>query len=388
MINLTEKVNKGFITLLSLFFIVEFVFSQSWRIVIDTPFFHYGAFLFDRYHAVPYKDFFDMNMPFTYMIHLGIGKLFGYGDLAIKLLDSVLLLLLLFMMWRLMYRFGRYVALTGAVLFGIIFLGYGPSMIMQGDYLGIFPIMISVLIAVGEINIPRKWLRILSIGMLFGLSAAIKPQLIIGLPVILIYINWPCVDNEYAKLATLTNTKRIIRDHILAMIGATLVFSIPLPWLWSKGGLDAFMDIVINFFPLYARVSPTHEPVSFIEKLANMDLAIQTLGSKGGLLVVSVLAVYLFLSESGNKQKKSIIYLLSALAVAYFIYPIISAKFYVYHWIPYYFFLSLLSGLIFCEYSRQCPTSLRILFPLVVFIFGVFTSVNPAKESAKNISAR
>lgn len=377
-INLTEKVKKGLLILLGLFFLVEFAFSQSWRIYIDTPLYHYGAFLFDRYHAVPYRDFFDMNMPLTYMIHLGIGTLFGYGDLAIKLIDSFLLVLLLFMMGKLMYRFGRYAALTSVVLFGLLFLGYGPYMIMQREYLGIFPIMLSLLITVGEIKMQRKWLRILTIGMLFGISASIKPQLIIGLPVMLIYINRHPADNESANPSPLT--RWIIWDHLLAIAGAALVFSIPLLWLWHRGGLSAFVDIVVNFFPLYAQVSPTHQPISGIEKLVNTDLAIQELANKGGMLVTAVLAVYLFLTESQKKREKSIIYLLSTLAGVYFVYPVIAAKFYVYHWMPYYFFLSLLCGLIFCESPERHPKNVRVLFPLIVFTFGVLTSLNPAKE--------
>ncbi len=373
-----ERLKKIFLALLVLFFAVEFAFSQSWRIVTDTPILHYGAFLIDRYGAVLYRDYFEPNMPLVFMIHLAIGKLFGYGDLAIKLIDSALLLLLMLMMGKLMLGFGRFVALTGAVLFGIVFLGYGPYMIMQRDYLGMFPILLSVMIAVNTVQIKGRAGKVLAIGALFGLSAAIKPLLIIGLPALIIFINWSDMREEAFSLPQ--RLRRITADHILALFAATLVFSIPLIWLWTKGGLGAYWDIVVNFYPLYSQVSPWHQPVTGMEKLVNSALAIQGLAEKGGLLIMAVLGMYLCLNETSQREQRRALYFLCAMLLIYFAYTVISAKFYPYHWMPYYMFLALLGGLIFYECAPDRKTGLRVWFPLLVFMFGVMTSLNPAKQ--------
>src|SRR5687768_13818935 len=65
------------------------VVSLRWRYVHDSPLMMYAGFLIDR-GAVPYRDFFDMNMPGTYFVMWTMGRVFGWTDLAFRLFDLTL----------------------------------------------------------------------------------------------------------------------------------------------------------------------------------------------------------------------------------------------------------------------------------------------------------
>src|SRR5512136_1101121 len=92
--------------------------SLDWRLEHDTPILYYSAFLMDRYDQVPYSDIFEMNMPGTFAFYFAVGRLFGYGDAAFRIVDLALLTALLAMGFLFMRRFGRWAALWGVVLFG------------------------------------------------------------------------------------------------------------------------------------------------------------------------------------------------------------------------------------------------------------------------------
>jgi hypothetical protein len=59
----------------------------------DTPLLHYVAFLMDQHGRFPYRDVFE-TMPGAFAMHFVIAKLFGYGDVAFRTVDLVLLGLL------------------------------------------------------------------------------------------------------------------------------------------------------------------------------------------------------------------------------------------------------------------------------------------------------
>src|SRR6188768_2935226 len=61
--------------------------SLDWRMRHDLPMMMYQAFAMDRFGFVPYRDFFDMNMPGTYATYFAIGKVFGYGDPGVRVAD-------------------------------------------------------------------------------------------------------------------------------------------------------------------------------------------------------------------------------------------------------------------------------------------------------------
>ena len=59
-----------FLGVLSVLLGFIFISSLQWRMVHDSPIMMYLTFLIDHEHYVPYRDFFDMNMPGTYLVNL------------------------------------------------------------------------------------------------------------------------------------------------------------------------------------------------------------------------------------------------------------------------------------------------------------------------------
>src|SRR5262245_41573476 len=60
--------------------------SLSWPLIHDAPIMHYIAWRIGE-GAVPYRDLFDMNFPGVYLIHLGVLRVFGAGDVGWRLFD-------------------------------------------------------------------------------------------------------------------------------------------------------------------------------------------------------------------------------------------------------------------------------------------------------------
>ena len=61
----------------------------------DAPIMLYSAFLVDRLQLVPYRDFFDNQMPGVYAANIAIGRLGQYSELGVRWVDLSALALLL-----------------------------------------------------------------------------------------------------------------------------------------------------------------------------------------------------------------------------------------------------------------------------------------------------
>ena len=131
-IGLDDLVAFALLLPLTFLFTAEVTLSLKWRMVHDTPLLHYVAFLVDRFDSVVYRDVFETSMPGTFLFHLAIGKVVGYGDAGFRAIDLAWLGTLLAVTWLLMARFGQRVAWGSTVLFGLSYFQYGPSMSLQG----------------------------------------------------------------------------------------------------------------------------------------------------------------------------------------------------------------------------------------------------------------
>src|SRR5437016_4095986 len=58
---------------LSALFVYITIRSLPTRIELDSPVMLYMGFLMDRYHEAPYRDWFDMNLPGSYLLFLLLG---------------------------------------------------------------------------------------------------------------------------------------------------------------------------------------------------------------------------------------------------------------------------------------------------------------------------
>ena len=104
------------ITLLAVSVMVLVYQSRNWALILDTPLYHYIAWLMTQ-GAVPYRDIFEANFPGTYLLHLLVIKCFGESDAAWRAFDLSCLGIIGVFSFLYCRRFGLLAACAATVLF-------------------------------------------------------------------------------------------------------------------------------------------------------------------------------------------------------------------------------------------------------------------------------
>lgn len=363
---------------------IELWQSLQWRLAHDAAVVHYGAYLFEKHGFVPYRDLFDTVLPGAYLFQMTIGKTLGFGDLAFRVVDVGYLLALLGVTWSLLRPLGKTAAWAGAVVFGLVYLSYGPSMSLQRDYLGLLPIALALLVAsrLGPETRGRA-LHYLLIGALFGATTMIKPHLLMGLPIVVLL-----------AVANVRGTGRksggYLSELVLATIpvvaGVVLVSLVPIIWVWQRGGLPAFLDILRNYLPLYLQLNGDFKVLTGSDRLLYRITSLQKLGGYGALLAPITLGSYLLLVERDlpAPQRRLVVALL-ALTAAYGVYPALAGQFWNYHWIPFFYFATLSASLVLATRSGRGVSAAKRNFAAAVFVGTVLLTVRPAPDFYRQI---
>ncbi len=344
--------------------------SLGWRMEHDTPLLHYAGFLIDEHGLVPYKDIFETSMPGTFAFHYLVGALFGYGDLAFRLVDLALLGALLVATFWFMARFGRLPALWAVVLFGVAYLGEGQDMSLQRDYIGIVPIAFSLLAIPGRISAAVHLGRFAIVGLLFGLSALIKPHLVIGLPIVfgaLVTFRWHSKNKSLLDLV-----------YCGAVCAASFLvpFLIAVFWLGSSSALSHFIDIYSQYLPMHSAVAGSNKNLTGISHVRYLVEGTLGLGGYSALFVCSLFAYYRA-SIYDNLDKVLVITTTSLFlcTAAYATYPTIAGKFWDYHYMPFAYFCSISSALCLFSWPDFSASSslpcFRKALPLIILIGAV-----------------
>lgn len=365
--------NLVFISLTALF-LFELAVSLGWRMMHDTPLLHYVAFLIDKFDYVPYKDIFETSLPGTLLFHLLIGKLFGYGDLAFRITDIVLLCTLSGFTWGIMRPFGRWAAFASIPLFGLSYLNQGASMSLQRDYVGILPIAGALCLAVAstamnggrscklKAPIPGPESRgclttyslPLLIGLLFGLSATIKPHLSIGLPLVILYI----YQSRKSKIGTQNSKLSLL---ICTSVGFALPVSVSLLWLWKQGALPCFLEMFLSYLPLHLHLTGTCQIIGGTDHLFYLVKSYIRFGGFSFWLIPAFAGCYiLFFKAECSPEQMRLGKVLAGLTLLYSIYPVFAGQFWPYHWMPFQYFIVLISSFLFIP----LPAINRPLFAL------------------------
>ncbi|MEZ4517508.1 MAG: hypothetical protein R3C44_11980 [Chloroflexota bacterium] len=350
--------------------------SLDWRVLHDTAIIHYGAYMIDHYGFVPYRDLFDTVLPGTYLFHLAIGRTLGFGDLAFRVVDVAMLLALLAVTWRVQRPLGVAVAWAAALVFGLVYLSYGPSMSLQRDYLGLLPISVAILTASTAGSDSRAAAgRYLLIGALFGLTTWAKPQLAIGLPIVLLL----AISNHRGDRSSM-QFRLLLQAGILAAVGMVLVAAVPMVWTWQQGGLPAWLEIFNEYLPLYLQMTGDFKVLSGTDAILYRFTSWQELGGLGVFLAATALGGYLALFESGlTGRNRRLVVAILALVAAYGIYPILSGQFWNYHWIPFAYFASLGTSLLLVPLAANRDWSrTRQLFVAGLFALVPALTIRPA----------
>lgn len=362
---MVDRAEKTLLVIFSGFFLAVAASTLEWRMVHDSPIMMYIGFIIDKHGYVPYRDFFDMNMPGADAAYYLIGRFSQYSDLGFRITDLLYLGAILGITWLWNRKLDWKVATAGALLFGLLYLKSGPYNSLQREYLLILPIVTSLWIASSRRG--HFAARSTLVGLLWGIVATMKPQAVIGFPLVV----------AYGLLESSGPRKspgiRAFQLMMLELLPALLGFAIPLAfmviYLVKNDALGSFLDIARNYWPLYNAITAvlTVDLVG-LDRVRYLVEYLRQLGGNHLWLVPATVGAYvaLFHATFSRAQKRQVVLLL-ALTVLYGLYPLIAAKFWFYHWLLFVFFLSQASGLCLVPLPDNASRTQRS-FPIAVIV--------------------
>ena len=145
------------------------VVAVRWQLQHDAPILLYMGFLIDRYHAVPYRDFFDMNLPGAYLFFTTVWRVFQDSDPLLHALDLVWMIAIVAITWRALRPVIGHAGLLAGTLFATFYWRLGPTDTWQREYLLVL-LLAGVLWMLSPAR--RGWpaLKGMAVGTLFGLG--------------------------------------------------------------------------------------------------------------------------------------------------------------------------------------------------------------------------
>ncbi len=369
----SELATRLLLGAMGLAFVAQLGQSIGWGPQHDTPLLHYAAFLIAEHGAAPYSEVFETSMPGSLLFHWAIGRSVGFGDLAFRVIDIVLLVGLLVTSYCILRPFGRQAALSGPLIFALVYLSDGPSLSLQRDYVGVLLIALAVLLACRAQ--PRAPLvRAVAVGFLFGAAATIKPHLLLGLPLVaFLSIEWS--GREKSESVSIA---------LAAMVGVVLAAVLPLIWLWQQGALPAFGRMVATYLPLHVQLNGEHVALTGADRWIYRYTEWRALRGLGPLLVPACTGL-LAVVWLGGKQLVRRAWLLAGLTATYSLYPAISGQFWSYHWLPFAYFASLTAGLA-CFALREAPGVGAKWVAFGSLLVAVFTCAHPSHEFLRRLT--
>ncbi|MBX3036583.1 MAG: hypothetical protein KF758_06700 [Anaerolineales bacterium] len=345
----THPLQILFTILLAIFLITQAIFSLQWPLAHDQAPLLYETFLMQN-GKIPYKDFFDFQMPGSYIVYYLLGIISAFGPLRIRILDLLILIIIIFITYQALKKFGHIPALTAGILFALQYLSGGPSLSLQREYLILIFLSSAIFISLQD-SLTNKHRLIL--GFLFGLAASIKPHAAIGLIPIILFDLHPFVsfrDPSWLKK---------LLPYFIGFFTPILLIII---WLASTNALTPFLDIALNYWSLYSQINGELVILSSTERLSYILNLIWRLGNHALWLIPAAFAIYL------NQNKK--IYLLASLVLCYAIYPAFTGQFFPYHYILFIYFIIILASLSIIHYPLSIANLSSFLF-LLTLIFTI-----------------
>jgi hypothetical protein len=314
------SVFRAALVVLAATLVVSAASSLRWPYVHDSPLMLYAGWRLAQGY-VPYRDLFDMNMPGTYFVMWMLGSVFGWSHTGFRVGDllGVATIALATFVW--LRRFGGLAALAASLLFPLWYLAAGPSTSMQREFLALVPL--SVALAVGESSLPAA-VRAVAAGLLWGVAALIKPQFLLIALVPMIYL-----------VRSIPHSENRVRIATLMAAGVVAPFAAAFGFLAWRGGLDAFLDIAFNYWPLYTHLTGNHQSIAGSERLMYL-----TKSTMNGLWNPCVpLATAGLLAVIREKKYAATAWTIVAMLPATAVYPALSGQFWPYHWLPFQYVL-------------------------------------------------
>lgn len=325
--------------------------SLSWRIQHDGAIMMYMAFIMDRFGSLPYRDFFDMNMPGSYLAYYSIGKTFGYQDLGLRIADGCLLLVICFatagMWWRLAPRAG----VLAATLVGLRYLGFRESMSLQREYLALAPIALGT--AAAASRLPLLW-RCGLAGLAFGIAATIKPHAAVGLLPILVYLA--------ADARKSAEPRRALAAAGTAAIAAFMLpVTVTIAWIAWAGVLGEFLHS-LGYLKYYGAITGHHHTIDLIARPRYLLDNLLRLGGSGSWWTAAWLAIgWAWVRGAVEPAARRTIALFAGMLLVYTLYPAASGQFWPYHWLPMNFWIMAALPMLLVPQPRGTALAAKLL---------------------------
>ena len=366
------RLTKVILSLFAVLLIAQAGFSLRWPVAHDEAPLFYEAFVMRTEGRVPYRDIFDFQMPGSFAAYYVLGRLGGFNELHIRILDLLILFALLLVTFFAMRRFGKLTAFTAILLFGLKYLQGGPSMSLQRDYLLL--IFLALALWIGMQNDSLNRMHRLGLGILFGLAAVIKPHAALGLlPFLFFDIR------DMTQRGGITLARAAMQSIVPASVGFTIPIFSMVAWLAFTNALFPFLDIVFNYWPLYAQINGQMEITVQAERMSFLLGQAVRLGGSGVWLIPAMIGIYL------NQNKQA--YLLAGLALGYAMYPALSGQFFPYHYLPFMYFIIPLASLSISTFNPNTST-LKKYFSSFVLLIVILLNIRPSQTFVRQLEGR
>lgn len=343
-------------------FLCQFVLSFAWRQYLDTPLLNYAGFLVVEHGMVPYRDIFETSMPGVFLFHSLLGKTLGFSDPAVRIADAFFLLTGMALVYLVLKPFSKIQGFFAAILAGLIYQSFGAKMALQRDYLGFLGILgcMAIFTNLPDDEEPGSWTPV-AIGFLVGFASSFKPHQGIILPFLAYFYS-----QKYKK--------NLIKESVKILCGFLTSFSIPVIWIWHKGGLKSFLYIFFNYLPLHTQIGHDFTVVPWPGKLWYSLSGLIMLNDHLIFLLLTIATFAVCRSCFSNKFSTKFKFLFLSAAV-YFFYTAITGQFWYYHWIPHLFSSAICISFLLspaCQHSKRTVViSILAIFLLLILQVGV-----------------
>lgn len=373
MSNNLQRITTFFLILLAALLIAQAAFSLQWPIAHDSAPLLYEAFLMQS-GVVPYRDFFDFQMPGSYIAYYLLGILSSFNAYRIRILDIVILTALVTITHLAMRRLGKLPSFAAPILSALKYLEGGPALSLQREYLILIFISLSIWIGVtNSLNFRKR----LMLGLFYGLAATLKPHAALGLLPFLFF------DIAYLRERRELSLSSAARQIFLPItIGFAIPVSLITLYLAITHSLFPLLDIILNYVPLYTQINGEMVIMPSSERLTYLFNQVWRLGGSALWLLPAAFGIYL------NRNRQA--YLLASLAIIYALYPALTGQFFPYHYIPFIYTIILVASLSLSTHHFPLSNPPSFLFPLSSFIFitTILINVKPSQTFIRQLQGK
>jgi hypothetical protein len=169
-------------------------------------------------------------------------------------------------------------------------------------------------------------------------------------------------------------------------------FSAPLViaglYLLKNNALGDFIDMARNYWPLYHEITGYKTIATGYPRLQYLFWNYTMLGGKRIWLITAAMGTGISLVHSGlTASQKRRVMLLVGLTICYSLYVPLAGKFWPYHWLPFSYFIVLLSSLCLVSQPPERPVVVKTA-PLAALILTACLAIRMPRDFVKQINGQ